>query len=113
MGLFSTAEGTFELRNIVDERPRKYSAVNWELFTAPLDLCRWKMCDEKVWCELPIAEYTFLIVIFHAKTVLPALARPWRMDFSKKPSAPLSLLNNDDLSNELNFGRIHPAGQYL
>jgi hypothetical protein len=27
---------------------QKYSAFNWELFTAPLDLCRWQMCDEKV-----------------------------------------------------------------
>ncbi len=27
----------------------------WELFTAPLDLCRWLMRDEKVWYQLPVA----------------------------------------------------------
>jgi hypothetical protein len=31
-------------------------AFNCELFTAPLDLCRWQMRDEKVWYQLPIAE---------------------------------------------------------
>jgi hypothetical protein len=40
---------------------QKYSAFNWELFTASLEICCWQMRDEKVWYQLPIAEYTFLL----------------------------------------------------
>jgi hypothetical protein len=49
----------------------------WELFTAPLDLCRWQMCDEKVCYQLPIAEYTFLIVIFHLSLIKAAMNFPY------------------------------------